>query len=144
MLLNSKGEYNRCEIARLVLGEDEGGVDQAERQAVQEQEIKQWVEDKIGKKRQKKKSNLAKVKSVVRKRGAVLEVEKNKDDLKITEEDDLPKKKRIKSYNHPIIPQGWGTKVVHHKEELRFNPQPQRVGCRLRGSRVVGTAILPW
>ena len=42
-MLNSRGEYNRCEIARLVLGEEQGGKDIAEEQANQEREIKDWI-----------------------------------------------------------------------------------------------------
>ena len=41
LVLNSKGEYNRCEIARLTLGNEEGkeGMDAGEEQATQEKEV---------------------------------------------------------------------------------------------------------
>ena len=53
VVLNSKGEYNRCEIARLVLGDAGGGADVAEDQASQEREVRAWVKERT---KNKKKS----------------------------------------------------------------------------------------
>ena len=62
-------------------------------------------------------------------------------------EDDLPTKKRKKTYNHSVLPPGWGVsnvKVVNNLTDIQLcAPQPQRVGCRLRGNRVVKPQLCP-
>ena len=41
--MNSKAEFNRCEIARLSLGESKVGVDVVEDSSSMEREIREWV-----------------------------------------------------------------------------------------------------
>ena len=41
--MNSKAEFNRCEIARLSLEESKAGVDVGENSSTMEREVREWV-----------------------------------------------------------------------------------------------------
>ena len=164
VVLNSKGEYNRCEIARLVLGDAGGGADVGEDRASQEREVRAWVKERT---KNKKKSTWkakegwkverierrTKAKKTQRREtetvGVVDEdevpdvantvdgVTECEEDRKKSKEDDRPKRKR-KKYNHQVSDKNWGEEVVINLQNIPpYTPQPQRQGCRLRGSRVV-------
>ena len=110
--MNSKSEYNRCEIARLVLGEGGGGVDVGEDEEAKEQQISEWVNAKAGEK-VRMTSDQRKVKD---------EDEGKEDDLVQNEEDDRLKKR--KKFKHKVLEKGLGciAKVVTNLIECV--PQP--------------------
>ena len=117
--MNSKSEYNRCEIARLVLGEGGGGVDIGEQEEAKEQQIRDWINARAGDKvRPEVKNKNEKYKKSKRKATKTKETEDVKeDDLKKKEEDDRPAKKR--KFKHKVLDKGWGciAKVVTNLTE---------------------------
>ena len=138
--MNSKSEYNRCEIARLVLGEGGGGVDVGEDEEAKEQQIREWVNARaIGKviPDTKKTSDLRKTKVKVKRKTTKAKDDKegNEDDLTQVEEDDRPKKRR--KFKHKVLERGWGCIAKVVSNHIEYVPQPQRQGCRMRGSRLL-------
>ena len=109
MVLNSKGEYNRCEIARLTLGEEGGGVDAGEEQANQEQEVREWVKKRSAQAKSKvnrvRKDN--RVVEKIRERTKAIKKSGEEDDRKKPEEDDQPKRKK-KKFAYEVLEKGWG------------------------------------
>ena len=103
--MNSKAEFNRCEIARLVLGDMTGGVDEGEEVEAQEQAVKEWVRARAMPK--VKNPITEEVKDKPKKmRKAKGTKHKKEDDLAIGQEDDQPKKRR-KKYQHEVLDSGW-------------------------------------
>ena len=135
--MNSKAEYNRCEIARLVLGDAAGGVDEGEDVHAQEQAVREWVRDKAVHKM--KNPEVERVKKQQQPKKSKMKRGMKEDDVTEDKEDDLPKKKRKRTYHHQVLDGNWGKEV----KVVAYNlpnigvciPQPQRMGCRLRGNR---------
>ena len=135
MTLNSKAEFNRCEIARLTLGEDKlVSRDFGEDCIAQEEELKAWLRKKHqGGEISQKKAEKLRARTLPKKH-------KKEDDPREKMEDDSkhPKKKR-RMYDLIV---GWGeervTTTPTDKEVPGLSikqPQQQRMVGRLRGCR---------
>lgn len=141
LALNSKGEWNRCEIPRLSLVLDnKTAMDYGEDNTLQEEENKAWV-------RKKNSNKDTSQKKIEKLRARTLPAKnKKKDDLEDKLEDDqkVPKKKRRL---HDLVV-GWGEKKavttpIEQPAMRPYQPLEQRLVVRPRGCRQVIPAKQP-
>ena len=112
-ILNSKAEYNRCTIPRLILYNlDEEELERMEEEELEakrkllEDELKEWEDIRY----YARESNLKKVKGKIRRIDRKIEAKKR---IKAGKEGaEIVKKKRKLSY--PVLEEEWGLTVRHH------------------------------